>query len=138
MVGIIILIVCAILGLIAGMNVIVPYAISKYVAVAILAFIDTVFGAIVSNTQRKFSLVIFLTGFFGNALIAIALVFLGEKLDVDIYLAAVIVFSTRLFSNFSIMRRYAIDKITEKIAMKKEKKNSEDSNKEVAVENATK
>lgn len=122
MVGVVILVVCAILGIITGMNVIVPYAISKYVAVAILAFIDTVFGALVSNTQRKFSLSIFLTGFFGNALIAIALVYLGEKLDVDIYLAAVIVFSTRLFSNFSIMRRYAIDKITESIKKKKEEK----------------
>lgn len=132
MVGIIILIICAILGILTGMNVIVPYAISKYVAVAILAFIDTVFGAIVSNTQRKFSLTIFLTGFFGNALIAIALVYLGEKLDVDIYLAAIIVFSTRLFSNFSIMRRYAIDKIAERIKNRKVKK---DTVEEVATEN---
>lgn len=124
MVGIIILVICAVLGIIAGMNVIVPYAVSKYIAVSILAFIDTVFGALVSNTQRKFSLTIFLTGFFGNALIAIALVFLGEKLNVDIYLAAVIVFSTRLFSNFSIMRRYYIDRITEKIQERKAKKNS--------------
>lgn len=123
MIGVIILIVCAILGIVTGMNVIVPYAISKYVAVAILAFIDTVFGALVSNTQRKFSLTIFLTGFFGNALIAIALVFLGEKLDVDIYLAAVIVFSTRLFSNFSIIRRFYIDKISERIQERKSKKN---------------
>lgn len=126
MIGIIILVICAILGIIAGMNVIVPYAVSKYVAVSILAFIDTVFGALVSNTQRKFSLTIFLTGFFGNAIIAIALVFLGEKLNVDIYLAAVIVFSTRLFSNFSIMRRYYIDKIAERIQERKAKKNIEE------------
>ena len=125
MVGIIILVVCAILGIVTGMNVIVPYAISKYVAVAILAFIDTVFGALVSNTQRKFSLSIFLTGFFGNALIAIALVYLGEKLDVDIYLAAVIVFSTRLFSNFSIMRRYALDRVQTTIKERKEHKKEE-------------
>lgn len=123
MVGVIILVICAVLGIIAGMNVIVPYAISKYVAVSILAFIDTVFGALVSNTQRKFSLTIFLTGFFGNALIAIALVFLGEKLNVDIYLAAVIVFSTRLFSNFSIMRRFYIDRIADRIQERKAKKN---------------
>ena len=126
MIGIIILVICAILGIIAGMNVIVPYAVSKYVAVSILAFIDTVFGALVSNTQRKFSLTIFLTGFFGNALIAIALVFLGQKLNVDIYLAAVIVFSTRLFSNFSIMRRYYIDRIADKIQERKAKKNKEE------------
>ena len=122
MIGIVILVVCAVLGIVAGMNVIVPYAISKYVAVAILAFIDTVFGALVSNTKRTFSLTIFLTGFFGNALIAMALVYLGEKLDVDIYLAAVIVFSTRLFSNFSIMRRYAVDKVQEKYKEKVESK----------------
>lgn len=119
MIGVVILIVCAILGIVTGMNVIVPYAMSKYIAVAILAFIDTVFGALVSNTQRKFSLTIFLTGFFGNALIAIALVFLGEKLDVDIYLAAVIVFSTRLFSNFSIIRRFYIDRISERFQEKR-------------------
>ena len=59
MVGVIILVICAILGIVTGMNVIVPYAMSKYIAVAILAFIDTVFGALVSNTQRKFSLTIF-------------------------------------------------------------------------------
>ncbi len=123
MVGVIILVICAILGIVTGMNVIVPYAMSKYIAVAILAFIDTVFGALVSNTQRKFSLTIFLTGFFGNALIAIALVFLGEKLNVDIYLAAVIVFSTRLFSNFSIIRRFYIDRISDRIKEKKQKKN---------------
>jgi len=126
MIGIIILVICAILGVLAGMNVIVPYAISKYVAVSILAFIDTVFGALVSNTQRKFSLTIFLTGFFGNAIIAIALVFLGEKLNVDIYLAAVIVFSTRLFSNFSIMRRFYIDRIVERFQERKAKKNKEE------------
>ena len=123
MVGVIILVICAILGIVTGMNVIVPYAMSKYIAVAILAFIDTVFGALVSNTQRKFSLTIFLTGFFGNALIAIALVFLGEKLNVDIYLAAVIVFSTRLFSNFSIIRRFYIDRISDRIKERKQKKN---------------
>ena len=39
MIGVIILVICAILGIIAGMNVLVPYAISKYIAVSILAFI---------------------------------------------------------------------------------------------------
>ena len=123
MIGIIILVICAILGIIAGMNVIVPYAVSKYVAVSILAFIDTVFGALVSNTQRKFSLTIFLTGFFGNAIIAIALVFLVEKLNVDIYLAAIVVFVGRMFTNLAIIRRYYIDKWTEKIKKKEENQN---------------
>lgn len=122
MIGIIIILVFAVVGVLSGMTVIVPYSMSKYVVVAILAFIDSLFGGITSNMQRQFKLSVFISGFFGNALIAIFLVYIGEKLDVDIYLAAVIVFSTRLFSNFSIMRRLFIEKTQEKIRAKKEAK----------------
>lgn len=122
MIGIIIILVFAVVGVLSGMTVIVPYSMSKYVVVAILAFIDSLFGGITSNMQRQFKLSVFISGFFGNALIAIFLVYIGEKLDVDIYLAAVIVFSTRLFSNFSIMRRLFIEKTQEKIKAKKEAK----------------
>lgn len=130
MIGIIIILLFAGFGLIAGMNLIVPYAISKYVAVAILAFIDSIFGGIVANMKKNFDLRVFLSGFFGNALIAIVLVFLGERLNVDIYLAAVIVFSTRLFSNFSIIRRIALDKTAEKIVNSRKSKEQKEKIKE--------
>ena len=56
------------------------------------------------------------------------LTYLGEKLNVDIYLAAVIVFVGRMFTNLSIIRRYYIDKWSKKYdeshnkAVKKSKK----------------
>ena len=62
--------------------------------------------------QNKFEMAIFVSGFFLNAIIAIFLVYLGQKLNVDIYLAAVIVFTSRLFTNLSIMRRIAIENIS--------------------------
>ena len=119
MIGFIIVIVLAVLGWILGNDLVIPYAFSEYIAVAILAFLDSIFGGVSANLQKKFNLPIFITGFFGNAIIAIFLVYLGDKLNVDIYLAAVIVFSGRLFNNFSIIRRMLLEDAQKN---KKEKK----------------
>lgn len=114
MVGILILFVFAVAGVLTGINIIVPYAYSEYIAVAILACLDSVFGAITANLEKKFRTNVFLSGFFGNAAIAIFLVYLGEKLDLDIYLAAVIVFGGRILNNFSAIRREVINKLDER------------------------
>ena len=53
---------------------------------------------------------IFISGFFGNAIIAIAIVALGVRLGVDIYLAAIIVFVQRILVNFSIIRNVILQK----------------------------
>ena len=99
------------LGFLFGYNLEIPYTFTEYIAVAILAFLDSLFGGIASNMQNKFKMSVFISGFFINALIAMFLVYLGQKLNVDIYLAAVIVFTTRLFTNLSIIRRIIIDNI---------------------------
>jgi len=121
MLGILVILVFVIIGIVIGSDIIVPYAFTQYIAVAILAFLDSLFGAVAANMQKKFDLIIFLTGFFGNAIIAIFLVFLGQRLNVDIYLAAVIVFSSRLFNNFSAIRRVKIEEFKEKRKEKKTK-----------------
>ena len=43
------------------------------------------------------------------------LTWLGVKLNVDIYLAAIVVFVGRMFTNFAIIRRYYIDKWSDKM-----------------------
>ncbi len=114
MIGIIILIVFTVAGIITGLSVEIPFSYSNYIAIAILACLDSVFGAFSANVEKKFSMSIFISGFIGNALIAILLVFIGEKLNVDIFLAAVIVYSTRLLNNFSSIRRYFLEKVEKK------------------------
>lgn len=109
--GIIIITLFILAGVLTGMNVLVPYSYSQYIAVAILACLDSVFGALNATLNKKFKMNIFLTGFFGNSLIAMFLVFIGTKLNVDIYLGAVIVFTGRLLSNFTAIRRQFIDKV---------------------------
>ena len=121
MIFIAILIGC-ILGALIGMNApMISYTYSSYLAIAIIAALDSVFGGITSVINKNFNLKIFATGFFGNAILAILLTILGQKLNVDIYLAAIVVFVGRMFVNLAIIRRYYVDKWSEKY-FKKEKK----------------
>ena len=100
-----------ILGALIGMNVpMISYTYSSYLAIAIIAALDSVFGGITSVINKNFDLKIFVTGFFGNAILAILLTILGQKLNVDIYLAAIVVFVGRMFVNLAIIRRYYVDK----------------------------
>ncbi len=114
-----IFVIVIVLGFIFGSNLEIPYKYTAYIAVAILAFLDSLVGGIVSNMKNEFNMTVFVSGFFVNAVIAIFLVYLGQKLNVDIYLAAVIVFTTRLFTNLSIIRRLIIENIEENKKNKK-------------------
>ena len=101
------------LGVLVGLNLpTISYSYSGYLAIAIIAAMDSVFGGITSVLKKNFDIRIFVSGFFGNAILAMLLTYLGERLNVDIYLAAVIVFVGRMFVNLSIIRRHYIEKWT--------------------------
>ena len=111
------------IGAILGLNSpVISYTYSSYLSIAIIAALDTVFGGISSVIKGNFDLKIFLSGFFGNSILSIALTYLGNKLNVDIYLAAIVVFVGRMFTNLGIIRRYYVEKWTLKIKVKKEEK----------------
>jgi small basic protein len=117
------IIIGCILGAIVGMNTpIISYTYSNYLAIAIIAALDSVFGGVTSVIKKNFDLKIFLSGFFGNAVLSILLTMLGEKLNVDIYLAAIIVFVGRMFTNLAIIRRHYVEKWCEKIEENKKEK----------------
>ncbi len=104
-----------ILGAIIGINIpMIPYTYSSYLAISIVAALDSVFGGITSALKGKFDFKIFVSGFFGNAILSILLTYLGEKLNVDIYLAAIVVFVGRMFNNLGTIRRFYIEKWTAK------------------------
>lgn len=110
MVFIAILIGC-VLGAILGLNApVISYTYSGYLAIGIMAALDSVFGGIKSVIQKNFDLKIFVSGFFINAITAMLLTYLGSKLNVDIYLAAIVVFVGRIFTDMAIIRRYYIEK----------------------------
>lgn len=107
------IIIGCIIGALIGINIpTIPYTYTKYLAIAIIAALDSVFGGITSTLKGKFDMKIFISGFFVNSILAMALTYLGERLNVDIYLAAVIVFVGRMFNNLGTIRRYYVEKFT--------------------------
>lgn len=116
----------AVIGILIGavIGFIIPFtydtAYSLYISVAILACLDSVFGGVRANLEGTFNLEIFLSGFFGNALLAAFLAYLGDRLGVPLYYAAIFTFGNRLFENFSVIRRVILKKPKEKEEIKKE------------------
>ena len=62
-------------------------------------------GGFRARVKGEFKLGVFLSGTIGNAAIAVFLTWLGQKLGLPLYLAAVLVFGTRMFQNFAEIRR---------------------------------
>lgn len=100
------------LGILLGMlcPLDIPVAYSRLFAVALTATLDSVFGGIRADMDGKFDNTIFLSGFFVNAVLAAALVYLGDKLGIDLYMVSLIAFGLRIFQNLAIIRRYMLDK----------------------------
>ncbi len=100
------------LGVIAGMW--LPYqfpvALSRYVSVAILGGLDSVLGGTRAGMEDRFDTAVFTSGFVVNALIAVLVTWIGVVLGADLYLAAVVTFGIRIFSNLGHIRRHLLNK----------------------------
>jgi len=88
----------------------IPIAYSDYVAVAILAGLDSVFGGLRAALEKRFQQGIFVSGFFTNVAVAALLAYSGDRLGVNLYLAAVVALGVRIFSNLGAIRRALIDR----------------------------
>lgn len=99
-------------GIAVGLNMplVLPQAYAKYMSVAALAALDSVFGGIRAAMEEHFDNTIFITGFFSNTLLAAGLAYFGERLGIDLYLAAIVAFGVRLFQNLAIIRRHLLKK----------------------------
>jgi len=83
-----------------------PIEYAKYLSVALLASLDSVFGGLRAGSERKFDNLVFMTGFFTNAFMAAGLVYIGERIGIDLYYVALLAFGLRVFQNLAIIRRY--------------------------------
>jgi small basic protein len=100
------LVVGALLGLVLNVN--VSFELSRYSAVAILAALDSVLGAVRAELDGVYDNRIFISGFVTNAIVAVLLVFIGDRLSLDLYLVALINFGFRIFNNVALIRRHFI------------------------------
>jgi len=101
------------LGILVGsfLKINIPPEYARYTAVAILGVIDSIFGALRSETKYKYDSVIFVTGLLFNMALAIFITYVGDKLNVELYLAVVIAFIIRIFLNIGIIRTTSIEKL---------------------------
>ena len=83
----------------------IPSQYSLYAATGLLAALDSALGGFRARIAGEFKLDVFLSGTLGNAIIAVFLTWLGQSLGLPLYLAAVVVFGTRMFQNFAEIRR---------------------------------
>lgn len=127
-----------IIAMIAGIafGLLIPYDLTSstlpYVAMALLAGLDSVFGGIAANIKRSFNMNIFMSGFFSNAILAALLTYVGDLLGINISFAAVIVFGTRIFNNLASIRHLMIDRLVQKKQYSKQ--NYEDEPPMLAIE----
>ena len=112
------------LGLVIGFIIVyaspstIPPGMAPYVSLAALAGVDSICGGIRAGIEGKFHDDIFLTGFVMNTILAGFLAYMGDRIGVDLFLAAVVVLGSRMFLNLSLIRRYYLTRAA--LARKKE------------------
>lgn len=105
---IVIAIVCAIIGVALGLAspFTIPVSYARYTAVALLAGLDSVFGAFKAYIAGTFEPRVFMSGLVTNMALAGSLTFVGDKLGVDLSIAAIVAFGVRIFNNLASIRRH--------------------------------
>lgn len=96
------------LGILLGLllNVSVSPELARYTAVAILAGLDSILGAVRAELDGQYDNRVFLSGFVANTAVAVVLTFVGDRLGIDLYLVALIAFGLRIFQNVALIRRH--------------------------------
>lgn len=86
----------------------VPPQYARYLSIAVLAALDSGLGGVRAMLERTFDDRLFITGFVSNTLLGALITFMGDRLGVSLYLAAVIAFGVRIFRNLAIVRRLVL------------------------------
>lgn len=88
----------------------VPPHYAPYTAVALLAAFDSVLGGLRAALEKHFEDSIFVTGLLSNTLLAALLAFVGDRIGINLYLAAVVAFGVRIFQNLALIRRLILQR----------------------------
>lgn len=103
-----------VLGILIGLSFpeVLPVSFAHYLSIALLAALDTAFGGIRANLEGRFVPATFVSGLISNAVVAAGLTYLGDKLGVELYYAALFAFGYRIFQNLGSIRHLIIDRWT--------------------------
>jgi small basic protein len=108
--------VIGLLGLVVGVGLglffdpTVPVWMQPYLPIAVVAALDALFGALRALLDGIFSDKVFVVSFIANVLVAVLVVFIGDRLGVGGQLSTgiIVVLSIRIFSNVAAIRRHLL------------------------------
>lgn len=108
------------LGLIIGgfLRIDIPPELARYTAVAIVGLLDSLFGAVRASIEKKYSTTVFITGLLFNMVVAVLITFVGDKLNLDLYLAILVAFTIRIFTNIGTIKTTTFSRIWNKTESK--------------------
>jgi small basic protein len=86
----------------------IPEIYARYTAMAILAAMDSVLGAAKADMDGDYNNSVFISGLLTNMFLAGFLTFLGDRLGVELYFAAILAFGVRMFNNMAAIRRHLL------------------------------
>ncbi|MBA3741774.1 DUF1290 domain-containing protein [Sporichthya sp.] len=88
----------------------VPVWMQPYLPIAVVAALDALFGALRALLDGIFSDKVFVVSFIANVLVAVLVVFIGDRLGVGGQLTTgiIVVLSIRIFSNVAAIRRHLL------------------------------
>ncbi len=116
-------IIAVLVGVLLG--ILIPYNLNSsmlsYLAVALIAALDSVFGGLLANLNKRFNINVFMIGLVSNAILGIFLTFIGNILGISLSFAVIVVFGVRMFNNMAAIRRLTFDKYFEKKARERER-----------------
>lgn len=106
----------AAIGLVAGIALgllfepSVPVWLQTYLPIAVVAALDALFGALRALLDGIFSDKVFVVSFIANVLVAVLVVFIGDRLGVggQLTTGVIVVLSIRIFSNVAAIRRHLL------------------------------
>lgn len=93
----------------------VPLSLAPYLAIALVAGLDSVVGGVKASIERKFDNLIFVTGFFFNTSVAALFAYIGDIVGAPLYIAATVPFAMRIFTNLAIIRRHFVERRARKV-----------------------
>ena len=91
------------LGALAPLS--IPLIWARYLSVVLLAALDASLGGLRAGIEGKFDFGVFSSGFIVNGIMAAGLTYVGDRLGVELYYAALFAFGYRIFLNLGVIRR---------------------------------
>jgi small basic protein len=97
----------------SAISALIPPEYARYTAIAIVAAMDSVLGAVRADMDDEYDNLVFVSGFLINSLLAVLLTLLGDRLGIELEFAAIVAFGVRMFANLATIRRRLLTNIRE-------------------------